>query len=143
MMDCAKEVGANAPADFSSRFFEVQFISSRSNRFLLGAADWATKQIVPDLIKTVVNFADDASAPRFDSQNIEAVYNDFKDIHPASVDVCFADIVNAAWRGYLEDNLWPARTVSDDRKFEVISELTFKSIEVLEYRQRMKNRNVT
>jgi hypothetical protein len=142
MVQSAQAVGASQPTDFATRFFEVPLNLGRAEKFLLAASDWATEQIIPNLIKKVNDFADGSGAPRFDIKSIENIYNDFKDVHPASEDVCFADIVNAAWRAYLTPDFWPEETVPSARKFEVISELAFKSIEVLEYQTRMKIRNV-
>jgi hypothetical protein len=142
MTECARAVGARELTDFATRFFEVPLNLSRAEKFVLAASDWATEQIVPELIKKVKEFADGLGVPHFDAKNVDSVYNDFKDVHPASDDVCFADIVNAAWRAYLTPDFWPETTVPSERKFEVISELAFKSIEVLEYQTRMKLRNV-
>jgi hypothetical protein len=56
---------------------------------------------------------------------------------PASGGHSLADIVNAAWKAYLTKDFWSEKTVPNARKFEVISELAFKSIEVLEYQTRV------
>ena len=137
MVRCAEAVGAHQPTDFAKRFSETPASLTRVEKFLLAASDSATEQIVQSLIETVIEIADNAGTPRFDAQTIERAFNDFKDVLPASDGHSLADVVNAAWKAYLTEDFWSEKTVPNARKFEVISELAFKSIEVLEYQTRV------
>jgi hypothetical protein len=128
---------------FAKRFFEASpTLTNRADVFLLAAADWVTEQLIPDLIKAAIDFADAAAVARSDATLTQAAVDEFKRITPAFAEnISFGDIINAAWKAYLEPDFWQEDMVPSERKFEIISELTFKSIEVLEYNTRMKAQN--
>jgi hypothetical protein len=139
MARCAAATGAGVPTDFASHFFEVPSKLSRADEaFLVTASDWATEDSIPELIKAAKDFADNAGIARYNAQNCDRAYENFKEGYPASGDVTFVDIINAAWRVYLEPHIWPGDGVPASRKFEIISEIALKSIEVMEYNIRME-----
>jgi hypothetical protein len=84
MTTCAQTVGANTPNDFAKRFFEASpTLTNRADVFLLAAADWVTDQLIPDLIKAAIDFADAAAVARSDATLTQAAVDEFKRITPA------------------------------------------------------------
>jgi hypothetical protein len=144
MIECLSTMGESARADFSARFSEVPLQHPRrADKFMLEACDSAVEELVPELIRTAIKFADNANIPRCKADGVSIACDQFRQVEPAfEASIHLGDIINAAWSAYLDPSFWPERLIPHDRKFEVISELALKSIEVLEFQTRTSE-NVT
>jgi hypothetical protein len=141
MIECLSTIGRAAPTDFSNRFSEAPIQHPRrADKFILEACDSAVEQLVPELIRTATELADNGNIPRCEADAESIACEQFRKVEPAfGASLKFADIINAAWSAYLKPDFWPERLVPSERKFEVISELALKSIEVLEFDMRTRD----
>jgi hypothetical protein len=144
MVQCATALGFSPQEDFPSRFSETHFRSNQREKFVLEAGDAATEQLVPELIRSADLIPNESEVPGCSLDLTSSVYESFKNVEPAfGTSATFQDIVNAAWKVYLTPDLWPEKLVPPGRKFEVLSELALKSIEVLEFQTCMADRNAS
>jgi hypothetical protein len=106
----------------------------RNKRFLLSLADQASQRQFDKVAKlaseTVINA--DVTMPSDDK--INEIYKDFELIAPAQAAGCLANILNAGWRGFHDENLWSGIPQIKSRN-AVLKELLLKSIEVFEYEE--------
>jgi hypothetical protein len=106
----------------------------RNKRLLLSLADHASQRQFDKVAKlaseTVINA--DVTMPSDDK--INEIYKDFELIAPAQAAGCLANILNAGWRGFHDENLWSGIPQIKSRN-AVLKELLLKSIEVFEYEE--------
>lgn len=71
------------------------------------------------------------------SQDYNNIVLELLSIVPTKSANSLADVVNAAWEVYLDDGKWCELNCSEDEKNNILNELTIKSFEILEIRQRL------
>jgi hypothetical protein len=132
----AKVFGVKMPTKYSDLFedFNEPPHYERNKRFLLSLADNASEQQGSDLIALANKIVLGADVPLPSDDKTAEIYKDFELIAPAQSAVSLANILNAGWRAFHDENLWSGITQVKSRK-AVLKELLLKSIEVLEYEE--------
>lgn len=139
MIQAAQRMGFPTPATYSSTFTESLYQPRDAvDDLLLEISDTATDAIVPHLINEVIHFSENAGIPKPSLEGRKSIQNSFKLVMPSNSPSSFVDIIGAAWDAYLAFNFWDLGLVSRERKFEVLNELTLKTIEVLEFNIRVR-----
>lgn len=132
----AKAFGVQVPAKYSDLFedFNEPPDYERNKKFLLSLADSASEQQGSDLIALAGKIVLDAGVPLPSDEKTDEIYKDFELIAPAQSAVSLANILNAGWRAFHDENLWSGISQVKSRR-AVLKELLLKSIEVLEYEE--------
>jgi hypothetical protein len=138
MTEAAQKVGFPFPGAYSDKFDETDLLSNLppKDKFLLTIADDAAEALMPELIDAAIAFADDSKLPLPTQAGQDAIKDSFRMTVPASSATSFADVIGAAWSVYLAPDFWNKDTVPAERRFDVLNELTLKTIEVLEFEAR-------
>ena len=85
------------------------------------------------LIDRAVQIADDSDVPKRSNQKIADILGAFELLTPASRVGDLANILNAAWIAFHNQELWKGVV---DNRVETLNELVLKSIEILEIESR-------
>jgi hypothetical protein len=110
---------------------------SPADNILLEAIDAATPRITPILIRKAGRIAAKVGSPLYMRSKPVQVLRDFRHFHPSNHADSFVEIIAAGWHAYLDDNFWD-RNILPSEKIDILSELIFKSIEVMEFHRRVK-----
>ena len=113
--------------------------SERERKFLLSLADTASSSMATDLIAKVKHLADEKSLPERSEAKVEDLCRDLERLVPARSACNLADVLNAGWQCSLNSNLWrKSNHIEQDRVPRILGDLILKSIEVLEFQQRVQ-----
>jgi hypothetical protein len=131
----AAEFVVPIPTDFDTWFDDAPDPIPKSSEYalLLRVADAAAEAILPDVIATAANLALKAGVPDRSEGRLERVIDGFKLLVPAWGVQHIADILNAAWKIYLDPTFWDHVPKISESRLAVLTELTLKSFEVYEY----------
>jgi hypothetical protein len=67
----------------------------------------------------------------------DQIYSCFKAEVPATGYPNLADVINAGWKAYFDQDLWKPNSIATDR-FQPLNELILKTVEVMEFEIRMR-----
>lgn len=136
LLRASEKMGIKSPDGFSDWFVaESNPSGNEKEMFLLEVADAAREAIVDELIAKAIDIANDAQIPDCDTERIAKVLTSFALTTPASGIGDLASILNAAWQAY-EDKRLQNGELHD--KNGPLTELVLKSIEILEFEERLK-----
>ncbi len=124
------------PANFAGRFSEAPCSLDNRGEFLLSLADEATKASVNDILDAAEQIATAVKLPLPDVDAANRIYACFKKGVPASKLANLADVINAGWQAYFDNDLWEPNSLALDR-FGPLNELILKTVEVMEFEIRM------
>lgn len=138
LVKASTELGIKPPDDFSSWFSdETSPVSSDKERFLLSLADTARKSLVGKLIEKANKIAESSRVPTRSDEKINTILQSFELLTPASCVGDLTNILNAAWRAFHKQDMWKG-IVENRNRIETLNELVLKSIDILEFEERMK-----
>ncbi len=114
---------------------EDRLTYSKSERYLLGESHKVARRLLPDILDLVQQECCLAKLPVPDIEHAECVYRRLRSGVPAEEirKRGVGDIINGGWMAFLDPALW----AGNDRKFENINQLVFKSLEVMEFEERI------
>ncbi len=125
------------PIDFADSFLkELKPKCSPKDQFLLDLADAASASINDQLLQESINIANRADMPMFDAESVASITASFRTLSPASNAANLTSILTAAWELYYDMDLWNG-IVEKEGRLETLHELVLKSIEILEFEERM------
>ena len=122
------------PNNYDSNFDYTEFPSTlpRSIQLLLELSDEITSAIVDDIIALIYDYV---KSIHNSEKSVQSILKDFSRMIPSEESTCLADIINAAWEAYCDENLWTTLDFVDKCKF--LKELVLKTIELLEIKMIM------
>ena len=134
MIFAANEFGMSkfVPTSFISSFLDNLDLGNPDENLLMTTTDYALNKIVTDLAQEVDNIARNANIPERSEKDIVDSYEAFKMLVPTSSTNSLADIINAGYRAYHDDQLWADMKELQDKKYSILFDVILKSIEVLE-----------
>lgn len=135
LMKYAVKLGVPAPADFSSQFTGSS--SSIGISFELEMAENAVRKIIETLWDQANKIISDAQIPRISLSTASQIYGRFRSGAPASIPCSLGDIVNAAWSRFDEISSEGESFEKQAERVEQLNEMSLKTAEALEYRQRL------
>jgi hypothetical protein len=72
-------------------------------------------------------------------EEVERIFSSYKNVIPAERAGSLANIVNAGWRAYLENDLWQSiEAINQSNKKSILFDLILKNIELLEFEEKLK-----
>jgi hypothetical protein len=112
-----------------------QLTYSDAELFLLGETHRVARSLLPEILALARRECDKAQLPLPARGHAEQVFARLRSHVPAERvrKRGIADVINAGWMAFLDKKLWP----DSDRKFEAINELIFKSLDVMEFEERI------
>jgi hypothetical protein len=127
------------PADFGSYFSEPRcsYLSSEEN-FIVRMADVAVDALAQDLVTTVDRHIAAAGPTLPSNAERDRIAKQFKSLSPASQANSLADIINAGWQIRLNPTSWEAFGFDEATARTTLSDLVYKTVEVLEYETRVR-----
>lgn len=138
MLTTAESLNIDYPEKYSEWFLDdIKPEFSDSEKFMLELADNATESAKDLLLSRARDLADNALIPTAVPTKIDQVIEAFKLLTPAANIGDLSSILNAAWDLYDCDDLWPDHRLEGD-PVEVLKELVLKSIEILEFEEKMR-----
>jgi hypothetical protein len=99
--------------------------------YLTSLADVASGALAATLMDSAASILSDATVPQISPAKVREIVNAYRYIVPAEHAESVVNIVNAAWDVYRTEAFWPDLP-ADRSKRAVLSELVFKTFEVLE-----------
>ena len=140
LLMAAKTMGISPPDDFAHWFRDDITMFGPKEQFLVELADDATASITASLLSEAIEIANAASVPTHSKVKVELVRNAFSLLTPAAQIGDLVNILVAAWEVQYEVNLWEGIVPGKDRR-DTLNELVLKSIEILEFEERMSDTN--
>lgn len=140
LIDAAKHLDVNVPADFAASFTPETEPTDPTTAFLVSIADTVTESCASDLLEKVTQFANSTNAPMRDHSKVSGIVDQFKKwVVPTPESETLPDITCAGWECNLDKNLW-GHTHQIGRKDwgRVLRDVMFKSMEVSEIHERLE-----
>jgi hypothetical protein len=137
LMQACKPIGIKPPLTFQGEFDESDTSSDQRQQLLLVISDKASQALVPKLIKAAHKHCISKHIINRNKVVVERIFKSFTKVIPATGAESLANIINAAWKIFLDNkNYWAAdyrKTVENpEKRVDLIRELTLKSFEVFE-----------
>lgn len=136
LMHAATDMKITAPSTIKEDIVTEAHPTEPSQQLLLRLSDSAAKKQIPSLIKIAKNFCEKKGLVPIDEANIKHILNHFKKLVPATGAKDLSSILNASWLLYLDPNReWLSKyeeLKQEDRRTQLIKDLTLKSFEILE-----------
>ena len=100
----------------------------------------ASESCVSDILNAVREFANNKKAPQRNIEKVNQIVYQFKQwVVPTSQQEALVDILCASWKCNLDDHLWDHVSQIERKDWgRVLRDLTFKSMEVSEVRERLQ-----
>lgn len=136
LLRAARKLGFSSPNDYEDLFVEP----NTPLDFMQRTADTAVNSLIDDLVNDADKLVNNAKIPKPDPDKISEIYDIYKRwVVPERNPATLSNILNAAWKAYLDDTLWDDKPHIADKKF-VLKELVLKNIEVLEIATRLEKK---
>lgn len=129
------------PSAYEAMFRNSGLVKGISDweKLLIQLADDTCHALVPELVSEARAIIDNAGLPPRSQDEEERIYKRFKLVVPAAKCQCLSDILSAAWRAYMDPNLWDNTVIpplAEDRnqrlRDRILKDLVLKNIEVFE-----------
>lgn len=139
MTKAVKEYGYEVPSNFEKLFktqlnpFKTKFEKclEESERLSFNLTKFIIADVNKLLLDKSVLYAKSTDYDRFESCLLDMV--------PISTAISLADITNAAWDVYFKEDKWKdLKNLNEEEKVVFLNELTIKSFEILEIKQRLQ-----
>ena len=133
MKEAAAHFGTPGPDDFGDEYDDIpQSKLPEQTKHMIAAADQATAQAFPHILKEVERLITNSVVPPVNEENVKALMDAFALEVPGNETFNLPDIIEAAWRTHI------AGLEHGDRfkRLQSLNELVFKTIEVSEFYRR-------
>lgn len=119
-------------------FFSEKMKSGLSARdqFSLAMADAAVDRIVKELIEAVDAFCKAKALATPTKKARDAIFDKFQMLCPATGASCLGDIINAGWKVRRDFSVWNDFKLKSGAAVEILNDLVFKTVEVMEFEYR-------
>jgi hypothetical protein len=128
----------DAPPDFGAYFVDPNKRLPNRESFILKMADTASANLIPKLLDAVeIHVASTSFVLSSDAER-DRIVKHFCALSPASGIKSLGDIINAGWKIRLDWALWDKFGFSEKVKIDVLNDLVYKTMEVMEFESKMK-----
>lgn len=134
----SKNFAIDAPSDLADFFVDPRKRLSDQERFVLQMADNASNAMVNSLIVAVESLVDASKMALPKASERDRILQHFHALCPPSEITTLADIINAGWKLRRDWRAWDAYGIPLEDKNDVLNDLVFKSMEVLEYEKKTR-----
>jgi hypothetical protein len=136
LLQASETLGLSVPKTFNEEFDETDVSSDPKQQLLLEVSDEASHNLVPVLIEIAKQWCANKGIISRDTNEVTRICESFKKVVPATGAKSLADIINAAWKIFLDnENCWARDypiTERPEKRIELLRELALKSFEVYE-----------
>lgn len=126
------------PPNFQSYFLDPPKRIPSGDELVLKMADLSSQALTPDLIKAVKDLVDASGLPLPSKDERDRIVKQFCALSPASSTKALGDIVNAGWKLRLDWQLWSKFNFNSQARVDVLNDLVFKTMEVMEFEAKTK-----
>lgn len=126
------------PANFQSYFLDPPKRIPSGDELVLKMADLSSQALTTDLIKAVKDLVDASGLPLPSKDERDRIVKQFCALSPSSSTKALGDIVNAGWKLRLDWQLWSKFNFNDKARLDVLNDLVFKTMEVMEFEAKTK-----
>jgi hypothetical protein len=134
LKQAASSYSVALPSNYEPLFEDLSALVDLRQRYLVALADAASDILIPTLIGKVHDLCTAAGVPTEDATTINQIHEAFRFVTPGTKARCLADILNAAWNAFHDQDLWSGMKHLNN-KDATLKELVLKSIEVFEAEQ--------
>ena len=138
LLEGAKRFAIDAPPNLSDFFFDPRKRLSHQERFVLNMADAASDAMASRLITAVEDIVRDCKMVVPTNAERDRILQHFNALCPPSDIATMADVINAGWKLRRDWKAWDSYAFSADDRNDVLNDLVFKSMEVLEYEKKTR-----
>ena len=139
LLGAAQTYGVVPSASYKDQFDDSGLLPlSVEDQFRLEIADQALSQLVNGLVQEANQVVTTSGITTSTDAERDAIYGRFKLVVPREKCNCVADILNAAWRAFSDDQFWRDNAQIAAKKDAVLKELVLKNIELFEIEQILK-----
>ena len=100
-------------------------------------ADAASAKLLPTLLVSADEYCAERKVPKPAAKAAKEITSGFRACIPAQGAGSIANIINAGWECYIELTKSGSGLGGSDGEFEILNNLIFKSLEVLEYEMKV------
>lgn len=134
----AMELGAavfaiDLPTDMKDLFKEPTKYMSDHESFILRMTDRASDAMIPAIISAVNKHVTDSKLDLPSNDERDRILLHFSALCPPSDIKTMADVINAGWKLRLDWKPWDGFDFPEDVKHDILNDLVFKTMEVLEF----------
>jgi hypothetical protein len=135
----ANTYGIRVPTGYTAMFEDLDEPPMLNfEKFRVSVADEALVKVVTELIDMADKMVTASGIPLPSDSEAERIYNKLERVMPDEDAKCLADILNAGWRAFGNDNLWPKYLELAESRHAVLNELVLKNVEIFEIKQIVK-----
>lgn len=140
MIKAAKEYQCDTPTNFTE-LFKTQLDSTKTQyEKCLEESENKSFLMIDSIIEDVKKLLVDKKLLYRRSDNYDKIKSELLSMVPTSTANSLADVTNAAWEVYFIEGKWQGLNLSNQDKVGFLNELTTKSFEILEIRQRLQQK---
>ena len=139
MTQAAKAFGYQVPGNFRDLFKTQMDISRTNYELYLERSEQLSFSMVESVITDVKNLLLNKNVLYTRSANFNFITSQLLSGVPISSANTLADITNASWEVYFKEEKLGGLDLLEGQKVEFLNELTIKSFEILEIKQRLNN----
>ncbi|MER8562055.1 hypothetical protein [Mesorhizobium sp. M0578] len=133
LTEACKHYAIEQPKDFQSYFLDPPKRIPSADEFVLKMADLASEALTSDLIEVVREHITKSALPLPDNAERDRIVKQFCALSPASSINALGDIINAGWKLRLDWKLWSKFNFDAQTRLDVLNDLVFKTMEVMEF----------
>lgn len=139
LKEAAEVIEVIVSPQFESSFIPESEPQEPATKLLVSIADTVSTSLLPDLIKLAQDSATRKSVPKRDVAKVSGISDEFRRwVTPTSRSQSLADILNAGWECFLDQELWRnVDQIRNEERRRVLEDIILKSMEVSEVHERM------
>ncbi len=126
-----------APANLATYFSDPAKQLSKPEAFILKMADASSEAMVTKLISAIGTLVTDCGLVLSTNQERSRILKHFQALCPPSEVKTMADIINAGWQLRLDWSPWEQFGFDPSNRNEVLNDLVFKTMEVMEFESKV------
>jgi hypothetical protein len=126
----------DVPKEFSSYFVDTSKGLPASEKFILNMADTTSDALTDQIIDSVESHIASTKMVLPNKSERDRIVRHFCALSPGSALSSVGDIVNAGWQLRLNWNLWDKYQFDEKVRLDILNDLVFKTMEVMEYEYR-------
>ena len=131
LVKAAQSYNFNAPQDYEQMFRDRPLPSLiQSDKFQLNAADYAHVMTVDTLIEKANEIISSLDIAEPSIEEVARICARYKLMVPSEESNSLADILNAAWEAYEDDDLWDSASIAATDKDRILRDLVLKNVEI-------------
>ncbi len=134
LVQYSSQLGVEIPESYQKMFNDEEDYPGilPEKELLLELADTTTSNSISVIYELAESLIKKSNIIKSSTDEIKRIKNFFKKKIPPDNIVCLADIINAAWQVYIDENFWVNEFIDNENKGRILKELALKTIELFE-----------